>query len=409
MSSVALAHVSGVEDRIRPGASSALAFLLGCCGSGDFQIRGSHIQQLLAAGIAAQELLTLAEQHGLLPQLYERLSAHASSLPDDFLPCLRTRFERNVRQTLFLTQLLGTVLDAFDHHRIEALVLKGPALAEMLYDDVGLRQFSDIDLLVHPADVQRCKLALKGTGYAPTLELTPKEERANIASGYEYVFDGTEHKSIIELQWRILPRFYAVDFDTEHLFHRAETMDVCGRRLKTITGEDLLLVLCVHAAKHLWQRIAWIRDIAELARTRTIDWERVKTEAKQLGIQRIVAITFYLAQELLGYAMPAAVQVFWKDDAAGRCLRNEILKGIWEGREIGTESPAYFRLMVRVRERHSDRVRFLWRLAMTPTITEWRMIKLPAALFPVYRVVRLGRLFGRAFRTRQHSNSATNE
>src|SRR5262249_39051879 len=152
--------------------------------------------------------------------------------------------------------------------RIEVLVLKGPVLSQMLYGDVALRQFSDLDLLVRPADVQRCKLALKETGYVANVLLTPKEEKAHIASGYEYVFDGTQHKSLIEVQWRILPRFYAVDFDTERLFGRAETVSVCGRPVKTIDGGDLMLVLCVHAAKHLWQKIAWIRDIAELARLR---------------------------------------------------------------------------------------------------------------------------------------------
>lgn len=395
MSSVALAQRSSVNNSSGPGATPELELLLGCCGCAEPGVHGSRIRKLLSEGLAWQELLTLAERHGLLPQLYSGMSEHSSCLPDDFLPLLRARFERNVRQTLFLTDLLGRVLDAFDQHGVPALVLKGPVLAQMLYGDVALRQFSDIDVLIRPVDVQRAKLALEMLGFVPNLALTSREEKDYISSGYEYSFDSGEHKSLVEVQWRILPKFYAVDFDTERFFDHIETVEVCGRSLKTVAAEDLLLVLCVHAAKHLWQKIAWIRDIAELTRSHTIDWELVAREARRFGIRRIVEITFYLAQELLEHTMPGSVQAAWNTDAASRRLGSEILESICAGREIETDSPAYFHLMLRLRERRVDQIRFLWRLTLTPTITEWRAVRLPAPLFPAYHLVRIGRLLGR--------------
>jgi hypothetical protein len=65
--------------------------------------------------------------------------------------------------------------------------------------------------------------------------------------------------------------------------------------------------------------------------------------------------------------------------------------------EYNIESPRYFRLMMRLRERRMDRVRFLWRLASTPGAGEWAVIRLPPSLFPLYRVIRLFRLAARPF------------
>ena len=387
-----------------------MELLLTCCASAESEEQRSYrIKKLLAADPPWQALLPPAERHGLVQQLYNCLSQYSSEIPSHCLAELRMRFQSNVRQSLFLTQLLGRVLDSFERRRIEVLVLKGPVLAQMLYGDVALRQFSDLDLLVRPADVQRCKLALTEIGYEVNVVLNAREEKAHFASGYEYVFDSAQHKSLIEVQWRILPRFYAVDFDTERLFDRAETISVCGRPVKTIDGEDLLLVLCAHAAKHLWQKIVWIRDVAELARLRQINWHDVMAEAERLGILRIVAVTFFLAQEMLDFEIPPEVQHFWQSDSGSQRIGKEILGRIYEAGDIDTDSPPYFRLMLHLRERRIDRIRFLSRLALTPTISEWRAVKLPTALFPAYRAVRVGRLLGRAFRMGWHFNSSRTE
>jgi hypothetical protein len=51
-----------------------------------------------------------------------------------------------------------------------------------------------------------------------------------------------------------------------------------------------------------------------------------------------------------------------------------------------------------LRERRSDQFRFLCRLACTPSVGEWKVIRLPAPLFPFYRVIRMFRLGARMFR-----------
>jgi hypothetical protein len=110
-----------------------------------------------------------------------------------------------------------------------------------------LRQFSDLDVLIRAADMPKVKAALDELGYEPGIELTQRQERDYLASGYEYTFDSTHGRNLLEMQWQILPRFYCVDFDVDGFFDRAVLVSVGGHSIRTLSMEDLILVLCVHA------------------------------------------------------------------------------------------------------------------------------------------------------------------
>ena len=378
--------------------------LLACCAN------GSPIERERIGGIGPldwKRLIDLAEHHGVIPQIYRAMSVFPDiALPDSFA-ALRQSHQNNARQTLWLTRELLRILKMLDSCSIPALPYKGPVLAEILYGNVTMRQFSDLDLLIHSSDLPRIKSALAELGYEPGIELTEREECDYLKSGYEYTFDSMHGNNLLEVQWRILPRFYSVDFDVNGFFHRAVPCTVSGMTLRTLSAEDLVLVLCVHAAKHAWQQLSWLCDIAELARSRQIDWDVVHESAKHLGIQRIVDVTFVLAHKLLETPFPVIQPLVQKGApsklrlgggfASIENLANEIIPKLAEGADYNTESISYFKLMMDVRERWQDRVKFLWRLVFTPSVAEWSAIQIPAPLFPLYRLVRVFRLISRFF------------
>ena len=275
---------------------------------------------------------------------------------------------------------------------------KGLALAELIYRDIALRQSGDIDLLIHPRDLPRIRAAVQELGYTPHLKLSEPQERAYLQSGYEYAFDGTAGPNLLEVQWAIHPRFYAIDFDMQELFRRAVKVAVAGHPMKTPSPEDLLLVLSAHAAKHVWGRLVWLCDLARIINLPTLDWSRIASQAKALGIVRILRVTMLLANQLLSATIPPAAQAILPEDLVTLPLANEIQTHLVSESAYNVESSAYFRLMMRLRERPADRRRFLQRLVFTPGPGEWQAVRLPAPLFPLYRLVRLSRLAARLVR-----------
>ena len=339
-----------------------------------------------------EAVLRLADHHGTSALLYRNLSGLGDVVPATVLAALRQSYERNVYKSLFLARELIRILDCLDAIGIEVIPYKGIVLSEAYYGDMALRQSGDMDLFVRGHDVARIKSAVCELGYTLRVPIPEDAEEDYIASGYECTFDSPAGRNLLELQWALQPRFYAVDFDMNGLFKRAVKVSVAGRRVKTPSPEDLLLVFSVHAAKHVWGRLIWLCDIAQILKLGNLNWDWVRAHARAFGIERILHVTLLLANRLLATPIPAPMKEAILEDRAARAFADEIAVDVARGVSYAEQQVSYFRLMMQLRERKADRLRFLARLTFTPGPGEWEAVRLPKPLFPLYRVVRLARL-----------------
>ncbi len=343
------------------------------------------------------ELLRLAEHHGVLPLLARSLTVHAQGLPAQVKQSLRTSFDANLRRNLWFASELARITDQFEKKALSAIPYKGPLLAESAYGDVALRNFGDLDFLVSPADFERAKQILGELGYHPSKKFRPAVERFWLRTGYERSFDSPAGKYLVELQWALLPRFYAVDLRTDDLLKRSRPASIGGREVRGLSAEDSLLALCVHAAKHLWMRLIWVCDIAETMRTQVVDWGVVWTRARELGVVRIIGVSLWLAQRLLECPLPESALAIIGDDPAVPVLGAEFDARLARVATYDFESTQYFRFIWRLRERRRDQFRYLWRLLRTPGEGDLAALPLPETLFPLYTLVRAARLMRKVF------------
>jgi hypothetical protein len=342
------------------------------------------------------EVLRLAEYHGVLPLVARNLIGLGRGLPVEVERSLRSAYEANLRRSLWFAAEVARIMQHFERRQLRAVPYKGPVLAQSLYRNLGLRSFSDLDFLISPADFERAKQALAEIGYRPAADLAPAVERFWLRRGYERSFDGAAGKNLVELQWALLPHFYAVDLRVEDLLARAGKTVVGEREVPCLSPEDSLLVLCLHAAKHLWTRLIWLSDIAETLRpysgTQNIDYSLAFSRAQSLGIARILGVSFWLVENVLRAEIPKPAEEIIAADPRVPALGSEFAARLARGATYNFESTEYFRLILKLRERRGDRLRYLWRLVWTPGAGEIAAVRLPEALFPLYRIVRIGRL-----------------
>jgi Uncharacterised nucleotidyltransferase len=379
--------------------------LLLAASSVDLKLRGpgsagpgnaiGRIRRLLEKPVEWEMVLRLADKHGTSSLLYQNLLHLAEMVPSSVLAALRRSYEGNVFKSLFLTRELVRIVERLESLGIDAVAYKGVIMSEVYYGDLALRQSGDMDLFVRRRDVGRIKSALRELEYTTRLVIPEEVLEDYIAAGYEWTFDSPAGPNLLELQWALQPRFYAVDFDMDGLFERAVRVTVADREVKTPSPEDLLLVLSVHAAKHVWGRLIWLRDIAQILERQNLNWDWVQARSREFGIERIVRVTLLLANRFLGTAIPAGIESAVLADQAARGLADEMAAALVAGVLFDTEKTSYFRLMMRLRERRVDRMRFLARLTFTPGPGEWEAVRLPGVLVPFYLVVRLARLAGR--------------
>jgi hypothetical protein len=346
-------------------------------------------------GIRWNSLFELAEQHGVLPLLYQTLSTQTESVPVEEFGRLKQNYQANLHKVLFLSCEFVRIAECLDSIGVEFLPYKGLALAETVYGDVALRQSGDIDLLIHPHDLPKIRKAVGELGFIPHTQLSEAEERAYLESGYECAFDSAAGRNLLEVQWAIQPRFYAVDYEMTGVFERSVPVSVAGCTVKTLCLEDLFIVLSLHAAKHVWARLIWLCDLARVMSSSELNWNWIGLRATELGITRVLRVSLLLANRILSATIPAAADSNLPKDLKAEAIAEEIEKLIVMQTDFNVESFGYFQLMLQLRERKADRMRFLARLVFTPGSGEWDAVRLPRPLFPLYRVIRIFRLAGR--------------
>jgi hypothetical protein len=388
----------GAPTEIRPCTAAPnheWSVLLASCSALPPQEKALLLEPLLKEPVRWNLLFELADQHGVQPLLHQALSKLERAVPPKERLALTQVFQTNLHKSLLLSRELIRIVDHLAGRGLEALPYKGLALAEILYGDIALRRSGDIDLLVRPRDLPRIRDAVRELGYMQQSALSEPQEHAYLKSGYEYAFDGAAGPNLLELQWAILPRFYSVDFNIDELFQRAAPITVAGHPMRTPSREDLFLMLSVHAAKHVWGLLVWLCDIAQLMTVPDLNWNWIGVRAKNLGIVRILRVTMLAAKGLLSATIPAAADQSLPADREAAVLAKEIQGYVVSDSSYNAESTAYFRLMMRLRERRADRWRFAQRLVLTPGPGEWNALHLPRPLFPLYRLVRLSRLASR--------------
>jgi len=205
-----------------------------------------------------------------------------------------------VRCNLKLIRAFAEILERLDQRRIEVVLLQGMELLQRLYDDVGLRPLTDIDLWVRESDRPRLTTVLCGLGYRqdPLYPLTFKKGAT--------VLDLHTH-----ILWadRIKARALLLDQDQELVLARCEPIAFEMLQTRCLDPYDRLIYLSLHLLKHGANRLIWLADIQNLvADWKEADWDALVDRARLLGQQKCIAQTFFLIESLLGCQTPEEIR-----------------------------------------------------------------------------------------------------
>jgi hypothetical protein len=376
----------------------------------------TRARQLIEKDLDWSYLLEAATAHGVGSLLYTNLCA----IGKDVVPSATQASLRNHTQQVFvhsslLTQELLDVLAAFEAHDLRAIPYKGPVLAASAYGSLALRPFGDVDIWMHRKDMTRGKDILLSLGYCPGQPERVRDEATYLRTHHDYLFikKSQSNEIQLELQWGVTEASFSFPIEFQPLWDRRITSCLLGRTTPNLSVEDTLLILCVHGAKHGWNRLIWVCDIAELLRANShIDWTWLIEHAEKLGGRRMLLLGLHLASALLETRLPEKValqvQADRTIDSLARQVSEELLRGAYEPSGILEERPF---LYMKLREHWRDRLQVFFHYCpeyftrmVTPNGLDHAFLPLPNALSSLYYVVRPLRLM--SFYARQTLRSS---
>ncbi len=361
--------------------------LLLCCARLD--VRGAtagEIESLVRSGVDWNRVIAYAAWHQVTPLLHRTLS---TCIPELIPAAVKLVFELHIQRyskqyRLQFNELLR-IVELLAANGIPIIPFKGPTLARLIYGDLSLRPFSDLDFLLHSHDVDRALQLLESLGYVAPSARTDKQERHFRLYACQYKIGRHDGEVWIEPHWTLAQRVFAIDLDYGALWQRSGSQSWEGGLIRTFALRDLPLVLCVHGFREQWRRLKWICDVAELLRqTPGFDWSVIFQEARSVGCERILRVGLTLAHDLLDAPAPNPMEPDPQVNALVSRVRSNLFKTSLPAYDIWTINAFHFF----GRERLRDRLSYALRTQLCPKPGFFETFPLPDRLFFCYYPLR---------------------
>lgn len=243
-----------------------------------------------------EDFLQLAEVHRMMPTV-ARCLVDLESVPASIRGRLSTEYERNLCQSLLNMSEFLEVLAALDREQVPAMPFKGVVLTASAYGDLGLRACGDLDLLIRRDDLERATAIVMKRGFQ-RVPVAPDG-----ATLREHVFLRSCDGMVLELRWTLdfIHGRYQQHLGLDWASLGRRKLYLAGRETPNMSPEKTLIMLCMHGSKHVWSRLVWVCDIAQLiASSPELDWRAAESEARALGLWKPLALGILLAHRIAG-------------------------------------------------------------------------------------------------------------
>jgi hypothetical protein len=127
----------------------------------------NRIKSLLAVITDWPYFSNLANEHGVAALVWYNLEKYQfhSEIPEAAAYFLKCTLMRSLGRNTFNTESMGEVLRLLNAENIKIVILKGLALENSVYGNQGLRQMSDVDILINRDEcIKACKILISN-GY----------------------------------------------------------------------------------------------------------------------------------------------------------------------------------------------------------------------------------------------------
>ena len=182
--------------------------LLCCVSPGQESVNRDRIRALVGIDIDWNYLFLLARRHAVLPLLYSSLNRTAADVvPDSEAQRLQKYFLENSARNVLLTAELCSLIERLSRNGIEAIPYKGPMLALFAYNDLSLRRFVDLDIMVRKEDVARSIDLLLAAGYELSKPLSATQRQLLQRTQHNLQFRRHKGQLIVELHWGLLQTY----------------------------------------------------------------------------------------------------------------------------------------------------------------------------------------------------------
>jgi hypothetical protein len=350
----------------------------------------------LAGCPSVDELCKVAGEQRMLGHLHEVVTTQAlvtadARLVERLSELRRATAVRNLRHAGVLLEILGRL----DAEGVRALPVKGVVWAQLLYGDLSLRTWSDLDLLVSREQVVTAHRVLLESGFADYSAFNERTVRPRWGSTGQIALGSREFGTVVDLHWDLTVSVSPKGLTFEPVSARADTVDVIGRLVACPGKHDVFLMTCLEGTRDLWNMVARLLDLAvQIDRMSADGWAALLSVARIERCERRVLVAVAHVCGVLDLEIPQPIGERLVGDPGTRALLR-LLRPV----RLTGMPPEDLRGRLRLirfqassEDRRLDRLRFVMARLFAPTTEDWETFTLSPCVEWLYYPLRLVRL-----------------
>jgi hypothetical protein len=261
----------------------------------------TRYQEDLFMGTDWNLFLELARHHRVYPYIFNQVKTMDRVVPSYVMQELRHEYQRNTFHMLRLSGEMEQFCKLLSDNEIKVLLLKGPALAADLYNDLSKRTCSDLDVLISIDDLDETHELLVNGGYMRD------EYFSTVLNDWRWrhhhmTYFHPQKKIKLEIHWRLNP---GPSFEPafSELWARKRLSTLTSSPVYMLGYEDLFMFLVSHGARHGWSRLRWLLDMDRILRIHH-GWGKLGFLLKKYQLKHVGGQALLLSSELLGTPIP---------------------------------------------------------------------------------------------------------
>lgn len=376
-----------------------LNFILLCACTEPDHERCSRIKSAANSSLDWDLIYEVSLYHRVFPLLYKNIKELLSdSVPDRIIKKFKNIYFHNATKNIYFSVFLIKVINFLQAHNIFAVPFKGPVLAQDIFGNLELRQFSDLDILVSNKDAFNAWRIFIEDGFQPELDLDNNQKHKYIKSEDHIAF--SKGNICVELHWEMSGLYLSKPLILEHVSKELRKLLFVDTEILNFCSEHLLVYLCVHGAKHGWGNIEHVCCVAEIIK-KNPDWDLIEKLALKWKCQKMLKLGIYLSWKFLDTPVPHNVLDRIKNDETISRFAQEIVAGMFKNIlnfKIRDTTDRFSSFHISIRDSFIDKLRYLFRLIFRPTDKEWLYYPVPGYLSFLHYFLRPCRLFMVALR-----------
>jgi hypothetical protein len=236
---------------------------------------------------------------------------------------------------------------------------------------------------------------LTARGFSTVLRLSKKQLNAYMKAEDVIVLINEHDGLILELHWEMTGRFLSRPLNMNFIGERLARVKLMDREVAHLSSEDLLVYLCIHGQRHLWERLEWICTVAKLVDEKMLQWNLVFEIARGLKCHRILLSGIYLAHDIFGVNLPETVLNKIKGDSALPKIVAAVKQRLFPLSSI-IQAPKpgnrFQSVQFAARDSLGEGVKYGMRELVLPREIDWKWVPLPGWLSFMYIFLRPLRL-----------------